>query len=418
MLYGLLKLLAKIGLPLVFGLAVCFNFDKKTAKNQYYQNLQASSMKKGLLMAINWCSIILIISGLGAANLVAKLPMFPGLSALLKSEHCTFGAYWDYHGGFSRVFFLVVNIAWLIAAIIAGGTILTKSEEQVPEYQEINVNKHGNLRFIWAATFTLVNLGVGYIGYCINGNNPYVYFIIGLLFEVVLYILMEKKGMGFFALSYEHPAIAMALRVIIIALAIILVRVTSSAPGLIRKADGIDYVFARIEKAEIGDTIDLGTHTWGHIIGNKTTDMEWIVLDRDDEKVILLSKYGMKSCTYDENKQWLTKFFSTHGFNEDMTNMLLPNEKGEKVFNLTIDEAEHYSETLPIVGECMPYVYDNALHDTLFYKASSKDYWLVDPAGKKKYPYMMSNGEIDYSGLGKNKYARPVIWVSVEALSE
>ncbi len=185
----------------------------------------------------------------------------------------------------------------------------------------------------------------------------------------------------------------------------------------IRKLPSID----KIENASVGDKFSFGTYTWAHIIGRKTTPLEWIVIDKDDEKAVLLCEYGLNpNVNYEEMLTYLATTFYEKNLEED--SRIVPNSSGEFVSIMSVDEAKKYMETVDEVSTCKPYVYANKHHSSIFYKAPYSAQWLRAPENIAKYrekemaPYISADGKINEEGIYYDGIidVRPLIWISLK----
>lgn len=102
----------------------------------------------------------------------------------------------------------------------------------------------------------------------------------------------------------------------------------------------------------IGDTVILGTFEQDDNEDNGAEPIEWIVLDTDENKALLLSKYVLTEEQYDYSGnqvtwytstlfQWLNSDFKNEAFTEDEKGQIINSEYGD-VFLLSFDEAVKY----------------------------------------------------------------------------
>lgn len=81
-------------------------------------------------------------------------------------------------------------------------------------------------------------------------------------------------------------------------LAFMLVLFTVIIPNI---KDGSKTKITSIEKAEIGDYIEFGKYEQDGIAENGAEDIEWLVLDKKDGKLLVISKYALFQAQYNKN---------------------------------------------------------------------------------------------------------------------
>ena len=202
-------------------------------------------------------------------------------------------------------------------------------------------------------------------------------------------------------------------------------------------APGDEYVFGETEQ----DNSDL----------NGQEAMEWIVLAKEENKVLLLSKYAIRGKAIDSNtcfswesaelRTWLNEDFYYLTFSENEKSMIRRDEKNERVSLLSMEQVEEY---LPSQESriCLPTTYAAKWVDE-----GACRWWLCTPGIKdnSQFCVVMQDGEIHEYGFdsdfgyfytsfpnglnapGKTEAnfvaVRPTVWVSVysekkEALTE
>ena len=138
---------------------------------------------------------------------------------------------------------------------------------------------------------------------------------------------------------------------------------------------------------EVGDTYICGKYEQDNDTSNGAEAIEWIVLDKDGDKVLLISKYLLDCQPYHTEvtdvtwetcslRQWLNGTFAEAAFSADEAERILTttvsaavnpeysadpgNDTEDKVFLLGISEAETYFETLE-ERVCVPTEYASGL---------------------------------------------------------
>ena len=140
------------------------------------------------------------------------------------------------------------------------------------------------------------------------------------------------------------------------------------------KADSIydEYTSIRINTAEVGDYILFGTYEQDNNTVNGKEDIEWLVLAKEDERLLVISKFALdcrefnsvfKATTWEECslRKWLNNDFINKSFSPKEKTMILETllsddinsdygtypgqDTLDKVFLLSIAEAEQYFST-------------------------------------------------------------------------
>lgn len=208
------------------------------------------------------------------------------------------------------------------------------------------------------------------------------------------------------------------------------------------------------------ETVTFGSYPQSDITGNIKEPIEWIVLDRQEGRTLLLSKYILDCKRYNnitwENcdlRNWLNKDFYNQAFNGSeqnkiqMTNVINNdnseynteggNNTKDKVFCLSIDECKQYfyqfnmksdNKRLATRGTNYAKNVDNNGIKLWIYDGShgsewatgNSDFWLRSPGGRQEFGEDFA-ADVDVSGYlddygydVDNHYngIRPALWVS------
>ncbi|MBE6602339.1 MAG: hypothetical protein E7637_07550 [Ruminococcaceae bacterium] len=201
-----------------------------------------------------------------------------------------------------------------------------------------------------------------------------------------------------------------------------------------------------LASASIGSLVTFGTYEQDSVYDNGAESIQWIVLAKEDDKVLLLSEYALEETEYDYNgnivwktsslRAWLNDSFLSTAFTEAekeqiVTTSVTPSdielEKGgaetnDKVFILSAEELEEY--VLNAEQRC------SKLSDYVYYRNSSSywggsSYWLRTPGPEREYYYSTyptalvvdSDGDIVTDGefTDSKMVVRPAMWVSIES---
>ena len=207
----------------------------------------------------------------------------------------------------------------------------------------------------------------------------------------------------------------------------------------------------------IGEYIKFGQYEQDNDESNGKEDIEWLVLDKQDDRVLVISKYALDCKPYYEGKEditweectlrtWLNNDFMDTAFSEDEKaniatvkivnddNQYFNTEGGndtqDKVFLLSIDEVKKYfSSGEERICGTTDYAKAQGTHTHLYYTASGKVtcvWWLRSPgedqhmaAGVDFVGYIRAVG--DYfggSGISVNDddcAVRPALWINLES---
>lgn len=191
------------------------------------------------------------------------------------------------------------------------------------------------------------------------------------------------------------------------------------------------------EPVEIGDTLTFGCYEQDNVNTNGKEKLEWVVLDKKDDKVFLISKYAIDNKQFNSDKwssspirTWLNDEFYNDSFSDeerekivltDVTadsNPVYLTDPGKDtrdyIFLLSINEAQAYFEGTEV--GCEPTTY--ALAKGVYCKFDKCcDWWLRTPGSEPAFiAYVKHSSEISpygsvstHGGCG----VRPAMWVSM-----
>ena len=186
-----------------------------------------------------------------------------------------------------------------------------------------------------------------------------------------------------------------------------------------------------IEDAEIGDIIEFGSYP--NIILQETRPVNWFVLDKQNNNLLLLSFNYIERMEYNETmsnvtwetctiRSWLNESFLNTAFtykeqekivittNENLNNpeygTIGGNKTVDKVFLLSVDEVNKYI------------INNSAFSDSnsIFNKKNSERWWLRSP-GKAQTEAVVFRpvGDLDIEGFhvsSADNYIRPALWIN------
>lgn len=219
----------------------------------------------------------------------------------------------------------------------------------------------------------------------------------------------------------------------------------------IGESEKIKYEKLLITQANIGDTVILGSYEQDNDIANGKEIIEWLVLDKKDNQVLLISDKSLDYQSYNKKpvsdydwdnfgdftwtgcslRKWLNESFVTDAFSKEEQTLLqdtnVPADRNpiydtgscnvttDKVFLLGIDEANRY---LGDEKTCSPTIYAETKDDSYMTNSINSCKWWLRTTGCEddSATFVHTNGGIFYYGESQyvKEYVRPAIWVSIE----
>lgn len=202
-----------------------------------------------------------------------------------------------------------------------------------------------------------------------------------------------------------------------------------------------------MRKAAVGDKITFGTYEQDNVTSNGTENIEWLVLAKENNKILVISDKALDRQLYDnadvrwENcslRKWLNDSFLNAAFSEEERALIqsttLSADKNpeyssdpgtattDKVFLLSINEAEKYFNS-DEARKCAPTAYakaQGALTSSDVYETPSGAatcwWWLRSPGYSQKGAAIVNcDGLVYYFGYGvdyDDVSVRPALWIS------
>lgn len=191
------------------------------------------------------------------------------------------------------------------------------------------------------------------------------------------------------------------------------------------------------------DTLFFGMYPQ-NAVGKETTPIQWRVLAREDNRVLVISEYaidcqqyntGYEDITWETStiRKWLNNDFLNEAFSAEeqakiqsttVTADANPeystdpgNDTTDKVFLLSITEAEEYF-TSDSARQCKPT--KHAVTNGAYVNSDNCNcwWWLRSPGGYSDYAaYVFIDGSLDYCGGGAHRtfgVVRPALWISLD----
>lgn len=203
----------------------------------------------------------------------------------------------------------------------------------------------------------------------------------------------------------------------------------------------------KISEAEVGDTVIFGSYEQDNDQKNGPEAIEWIVLDKKDGQLLLLSKYALDCRPYNEKlyatwekcslRSWLNSEFYETAFNQTEQEQIATtkvknednpergteggNDTEDKVFLLSIGEVLEYFDpdySVEDPARCAKITeYAKAQGGTAY--SGDAWWWLRSPgihSGAAACVY--SDGDVNCNGVSVDStspVARPALWINPES---
>ncbi len=200
-----------------------------------------------------------------------------------------------------------------------------------------------------------------------------------------------------------------------------------------------------LKVAEVGDYVFFGAYEQDNNTSNGKEDIEWLVLDKKDGKVLVISKNALDCQPYDTNfyyvtwetctlRKWLNGTFWSTAFSEKekekITTVTVSADKNpdysidpgkateDKVFLLSITEVNKYFDS-DSARQCEATVYAKAQGADVRSFNWNCWWWLRSPGRNLHYAvYVSPDGDVFENGyaVGNSDVAvRPALWIDLES---
>ena len=210
------------------------------------------------------------------------------------------------------------------------------------------------------------------------------------------------------------------------------------------------YKIEKLKIAEVGDVVYFGAYEQDNNTSNGKEDIEWQVLAKEDNKILVISKYALDCQQYNTSdtavtwescslRKWMNGTFLNNAFSADeqaqIQNTTVSADKNpkystnpgnattDKVFLLSINEAKKYL-TNDEARKCAPTAYAKAqgAYTSDSYKTASCEAtcwcWLRSPGDLQFYAaYVNYVGSVGHGGLivsSARGCVRPALWISLD----
>jgi hypothetical protein len=205
----------------------------------------------------------------------------------------------------------------------------------------------------------------------------------------------------------------------------------------------------------VGNIIEFGAYEQDNDMSNGKEPIEWLVLERDGNKILVISKYALDAQPYNDNDEfdttwerctlrtWMNGTFFKEAFNIAERKMIQTtlvtadkypkydtdpgNDTNDKIFLLSRDEVDNKYFTFTLYGErkCVPTAYAKARFTwTYAFDAYTEDgettchWWLRSP-GKDQFRAAKVGIHGDTDNVGdfvlSGACVRPAMWIDLDA---
>ena len=203
-----------------------------------------------------------------------------------------------------------------------------------------------------------------------------------------------------------------------------------------------------LANAKVGDYVYFGSYEQDNNAANGKEDIEWLVLDKQDDKILVISKYGLDAKPYNKEKKditwgkctlrsWLNDDFYNAAFNADEKKAIVQtdvsadknpeystnpgNDTTDNVFLLSINEVNKYfSSDSERQCAATDYAIAQGAYTNSDYKVDggfSWWWWLRSPGYYQYYAALVDYvGSVYHYGFNVscgNDCVRPALWINL-----
>ena len=181
-----------------------------------------------------------------------------------------------------------------------------------------------------------------------------------------------------------------------------------------------------------GDYITFGTYEQDNNTANGKEDIEWLVLAKENKRILIISKYALDAKPYNNKREnvtwetctvrtWLNGTFLNEAFSEAEQSIIQTTE--DKIFLLSVNEANEYFAS-DEARMCVPTAYAIAngartIDDYKLEGASTCWWWLRSPGLNQYYAANVGigGGVISRGTHVRNDdgCVRPAMWIDLDA---
>ena len=200
----------------------------------------------------------------------------------------------------------------------------------------------------------------------------------------------------------------------------------------------------------VGDIVILGSYEQDNDISNGKENIEWQVLAKDGNKILVISRYALDCQPFNDEwgdttwekctlRAWMNDTFINEAFSEEEQEQILDSNVSadknpqyninpgkattDKVFLLSINEANQFFID-DEARTCAPTDYVKAKGAYInYYKTENNEiscaWWLRSPGNSQAYPaFVLIYGKVDVGGYDINCErfcVRPAMWITIDS---
>jgi hypothetical protein len=200
---------------------------------------------------------------------------------------------------------------------------------------------------------------------------------------------------------------------------------TANGDGTNPSSDMVDI--EKLKSAKVGDTVTFGKYEQDDNTGNGQEDIEWIVLEKDGNRILVISKYALDtkvfhktsdSATWETSdmRKWLNNDFVSEAFSENEKTMIPTitvtgsgKSTNDKMFLLSATEAGKYFAT-DAQRVCAP-------TKSAEIRSDENSSWTLRSSvdGERYVDYVSTDGSIESRDIAAvMSFVRPAMWIEIE----
>ena len=201
------------------------------------------------------------------------------------------------------------------------------------------------------------------------------------------------------------------------------------------------FQLAKLKNSNVGDYVKFGTYEQDNNEANGKEDIEWLVLEKKNGQILLISKYALDCKPYNTSytdttwetctlRKWLNNVFIDSAFSDvekslistakisadknSSDNTILGNVTQDKVFLLSINEANTYFNS-NTARQCEPTEY--AIANGAYVDNTNCRWWLRSLGFNQNYAIIVySKGDLSELGYNVDRInfaVRPALWIDI-----